>query len=223
MQKAIGCYIDGGCKEVDRNDVEDAKWVFFWSRKVPIEEGAIDKDVEIIGFTGSTAETYAHAHGNRFSVIDDLTYDLTKLPNGITIEDDTIAAKGQVYLRLTGLQNTQLAETVPGTHLELGRLNQCVLRVVFSHIAYLDSIRTLLWENGKCKESSKKIIRSLNDGIGNYLNLLGNNLKKFNADVSKDNIIFERINNVYKYVDENTSDSDPYINSISSNEVPVVV
>lgn len=92
-----------------------------------------------------------------------------------------------------------------------------IIRVIFSHIAYLNSIRTLLWQNGKCNEISKKIISSLNDGIGNYLKLLGNNLKKFNADVSIDYIIFENIKKVYKYVVINASDSDPYIKSISSN------
>ncbi|MDE6708651.1 MAG: hypothetical protein K2K06_11535, partial [Oscillospiraceae bacterium] len=69
-----------------------------------------------------------------------------------------------------------------------------IIRVIFSHIAYLDSIRTLLWEDGKCNKTSKEIISSLNKGIGNYLKLLENNLKKFNADVSTDNIIFGKIN-----------------------------
>lgn len=98
-----------------------------------------------------------------------------------------------------------------------------IIRVIFSHIAYLDSIRTLLWENGKCNETAKEIISSLNNGIGNYLELLEKNLQKFSADVSTDNVIFEKINNVYKYVTEHVSDGNPYINSISSNEVLVVV
>ena len=98
-----------------------------------------------------------------------------------------------------------------------------IIRVIFSHIAYLDSIRTLLWQNGKCNETSKKIISSLNDGIGNYLKLLDNNLEKFKADVSIDCNIFEKINNLYKHVVDNASGSDPYISSISSNEASVVV
>ena len=115
----IGCYISGECREIDQNDIEDAKWVFFWSRTVQIEEDAIDKDAGIIGFSGSTAEAYANSHGNRFSSLDDVSFDPARLPKGITIEGDTVSAKGQVYLRLTGLQQNQLAETVPGTRLNL--------------------------------------------------------------------------------------------------------
>lgn len=100
-------------------DVGDAKWVFIWSRTVQIEEGAMDKNVSIIGFSGSTAEAYAHSHGNQFSLFDDATYDLTKLPDGITVKEGRITAKGQVYLRLTGLQTNQLAEIVPGTRLDM--------------------------------------------------------------------------------------------------------
>ena len=118
-QLRIGCYIAERCEEVDCNDVEGAKWVFFWSRTAKIEEGAINKGVEVVGFSGSTAESYAKSHGNRFFSLDDATFDPTGLPDGITIKNNMITAKGQVYLRLTGLQNTQLAETVPGTHLEL--------------------------------------------------------------------------------------------------------
>lgn len=92
-----------------------------------------------------------------------------------------------------------------------------IIRVVFSHISYLDSIRTLLWENGKCNEISKEIILSLNDGIGNYLNLLEDNLKKFNADVSKDTKIFAKIHMVYKDVKEKASNNNPYIKSIRSD------
>lgn len=115
----IGCFISGECREIDRNDIEDAKWVFFWSRTVQIEENAIDKDAGIIGFSGSTAEAYANSHGNCFSSLDDVSFDPARLQKGITIEGDMISAKGQVYLRLTGLQQNQLAETVPGTRLKL--------------------------------------------------------------------------------------------------------
>lgn len=118
-EQQIGCYISGSCREMTGYDVGDAKWVFIWSRTVQIEEGAMDKNVSIIGFSGSTAEAYAHSHGNQFSLFDDATYDLTKLPDGITVKEGRITAKGQVYLRLTGLQTNQLAEIVPGTRLDM--------------------------------------------------------------------------------------------------------
>ncbi len=97
-----------------------------------------------------------------------------------------------------------------------------IIRVIFSHILYLDSIRTLLWKEGKCNVTSKNIISALNGGIGNYLKLLETNLKNFNADVSKDTAIWKRISDAYKFVVENGSDSDPYIISISSSKNPVV-
>lgn len=118
-EQLIGCYISGECREMDRNDIEDAKWVFFWSRTVQIAEDAIDKDAVIIGFSGSTAEVYARAHGNSFSSLDDVNFDPARLSKGITIEEDTVSARGQICLRLTGLQKNQLAETVSGTRLQL--------------------------------------------------------------------------------------------------------
>ncbi len=93
-----------------------------------------------------------------------------------------------------------------------------IIRVIFSHILYLDSIRTLLWKEGECNVTSKNIISTLNNGIGNYLDLLETNLQKFNTDVSKDIAICKNIKATYKYVVENASDNNPYVKSISINK-----
>ena len=131
-EQIVGCYINGSCEAIDRNDVEGLKWVFFWSRTVVIKDGAIDADAEIVGFSGSTAEMYADKHGNRFSSID-ARYDETRLPEGIKIENGMLHAKGHVYLRLTGITDTQLAAIKPGTNLclscEPDEMN--MMRVVF--------------------------------------------------------------------------------------------
>lgn len=93
-----------------------------------------------------------------------------------------------------------------------------IVRVIFSHILYLDSIRTLLWKEGECNVTSKNIISTLNNGIGNYLKLLETNLQKFNTDVSRDIAICKNIKATHKYVIENASDNDPYVKSISINK-----
>lgn len=93
-----------------------------------------------------------------------------------------------------------------------------IIRVIFSHIAYLDAIRTLHWNNGNCDEKKKKIIKNLNYGIRNYLKLLGKNLDalKINSQ-EKDAEIFKNMDEICRYVIENSSDCNPYVKAIETD------
>lgn len=94
--------------------------------------GCYKKDATILGFQGSTAEQYAKENGNKFQTLDTTTYN----PNaffGIKIENGTLIAKGETYLRLNGLSQTQLEKIEPNEKLvaahEPDKMNS--MRVVF--------------------------------------------------------------------------------------------
>ncbi len=93
-----------------------------------------------------------------------------------------------------------------------------IIRVIFSHIAYLDAIRTLHWNNGNCDENKIKIIKTLNHCIANYLKLLGDNLNdlKINSQ-EKDAEIFKNMDEICSYVIKNSSEDDPYIKAIETD------
>lgn len=131
-RKIFGVYVSKECKILTHDDVADNKWVFIWNRNVKIQPGAIKKDATILGFQGSTAEQYAKENGNKFQTLDTTTYN----PNaffGIKIENGTLIAKGETYLRLNGLSQTQLEKIEPNEKLvaahEPDKMNS--MRVVF--------------------------------------------------------------------------------------------
>lgn len=95
-----------------------------------------------------------------------------------------------------------------------------IIRVIFSHIAYLDAIRELLWKEGRCRKNDKEKIRTLNNVIGKYLNLLKDNIKNLKIDVDSgigDGRILESMLNSYKKVNAQESFENPYVKSIEKD------
>ena len=94
-----------------------------------------------------------------------------------------------------------------------------IIRVIFSHIAYLDAIRELLWKGGKCKTIEKEKIETLNDIIGKYLYLLEKNIKnlKIDADSSMgDGKILKSMLDSYIDVDTQKTCENPYVKPIET-------
>lgn len=94
-----------------------------------------------------------------------------------------------------------------------------IIRVVFSHIAYLDAIRELLWEGGNCDTINKSKIKTLNDIIGKYLNLLKNNIKNLKIDVDPsigDGRVLKGMLDSYKDVDTKKTCDNPYVKPIET-------
>lgn len=131
-RKIFGVYVKKECKILTHDDVANNKWVFIWNRNVKIQPGAIKKDATILGFQGSTAEQYAKENGNKFQTLDTTTYNPNALL-GVKIENGTLITKGETYLRLNGLSQTQLEKIEPNEKLvaahEPDKMN--AMRVVF--------------------------------------------------------------------------------------------
>lgn len=108
----------------------------------------------------------------------------------------------------------------PQTNWRKRRPQLHIIRVVFSHIAYLDAIREQLWKGGKCNTTDKMKIQILNDVIGKYLNLLAKNIKNLKIDANSgmvDGKILGSMLDSYDYVKRQKTCEDPYVEPIKTN------
>lgn len=95
-----------------------------------------------------------------------------------------------------------------------------IIRVVFSHIAYLDAIREHLWKGGCCNEVDKYKIKLLNSVIKKYLDLLDQNIEKLHIDVNSsiaDKKILDSMLCSYGDVKKYKTRENPYIKPIKAN------